>query len=152
MSHSTAEGRPNERVACSPSRGCRICRSSSRLAVVSQSGRTTWHGLPTASTFGGRSRMTTLPAPTTVFSRVLTLGADDPAIEPDAVDDHNRQHLFNAQASLLRIERVRGCADVHTGRDLNFIADCSRGTRICISRKSAHRWQNSRRSRNETMA
>jgi DNA-binding NtrC family response regulator len=36
--------------------------------------RTTRHGFPTARTFGGRSRTTTLPAPTTVFSPMLTPG------------------------------------------------------------------------------
>ena len=73
----------------------------------------TRHGLPAAMTPLGTSRVTTLPAPITVLSPIVTPGkmiAPPPIQQSDA--DANGLAIF-ALAALGGVERVRGSVDLH---------------------------------------
>ena len=72
--------------------------------------RTTRQGLPTARTFGGRSRTTTLPAPTTVFSPMLTPGhtiAPPPSQTPFSIETGSA-----SSSPEFRVAASSGCVQV----------------------------------------
>ena len=84
----------------------------------------TRHGLPAASTPAGTSRRTTLPAPTTESSPIVTAAAMTAAAPiqtflPTAIGAPVLEHLL----ALARVERVRGRAELDRRPDERSLAD-----------------------------
>ena len=72
----------------------------------------------------GRLRVTTLPAPTTVFSPIVTPGHTiAPPPQPNAIANRHRESVFDARAPALGLQGMCSGVDVDTGCDLYFIAN-----------------------------
>jgi hypothetical protein len=82
--------------------------------------RMTRAGLPTARTFGGRSRVTTAPAPTTVFSPMVTPGQ---TITPPPSQTLLPIVMGLALSHFACLERVGGGKELDIRTDLHVITD-----------------------------
>ena len=81
-------------------------------------------GLPTATTFAGRSRTTTAPAPTTVFSPIVTPGQ---TMTPPPSQTLSPIVIGCAALPLVaaraRLDRVGRGEQLHVRADLHVVAD-----------------------------
>ncbi len=84
----------------------------------------TRHGLPKAMTPAGMSRVTTLPAPMTVPSPIVTpCMTTQFAADPDVVADGDRKRAHDARVALVGQQGVVDGVDAHVGADEYVVAD-----------------------------
>ena len=84
-------------------------------------------GLPAATTPGGTSRVTTLPAPITHPSPIVIPGKHDrAAADPHAVADADRPGVFEPGGAGPPIERMGRRVELHRRAHLQIVADLDR--------------------------